>query len=175
MMGTAVRLVVAGVCAWGGWHWLGPGGLALTSPLVAYALTRPLASLLSGGVRWSVSRAYRRVQGRHYAFHDISLDVIEDDEQCRWMRAADIRRVLAGFPRDEVLARVLDASQQRAGPNPTPGLYVSVEALGPLLERTEQPLARRFKHWVQREVEGPSGSARRAQRGLAQPVRSQER
>jgi hypothetical protein len=174
MVGTAVRLVVAGLYAWGGWHWLGPGGLVLTSPLVAYALTRPLASLLSGGVRWSVGRAYQPVQGRHYAFQDISLAVMEDDERRRWMRAADIRRVLAGFPRDEVLAQVLNAGQQCLGPNNAPGLYVSVDALGSLLERTEQPRARRFKHWVQREVERPSGSARRARRGLAQPLRSPE-
>lgn len=159
----AIRLVLCGLVFGAAWYALGPIGLVIASPVAAAAFARPILAALSGGVRLARTVAYRPVEGSHYAYHGRPIAVWEDVEECRWLRAVDVRRVLSGFPRDEVLHKVL--AEGVCVPLKGMGLYVRADSLLELLSRAEQPGSLRFKTWVQREVHFPSGLARRRGEG----------
>jgi len=158
--GIALR-VAAGVLALVvGWWILGPYGLVFAAPLVALAIAGPLLTTLVGSGRLARRLALEPLGGRYFEYRGHPMTVWEDIDEARWLRAADVRGVLPGFPRDEVLARVL--SEGTTTPAEGGGLHVRADRLLDYFAKAEQPEALRFKLWVQREVHLPSGSARRA-------------
>jgi len=166
--GIALRVAAGGLALVIGWWMLGPYGLVFAAPLVALALAGPLLSTFVGSGRLARRLALEPLGGRYFEYRGHPVAVWEDIDEVRWLRAADVRGVLPGFPRDEVLARVMP--EGTTTPAEGGGLHVRADRLLEFFAKAEQPEALRFKLWVQREVHLPSGSARRA--GLGPTARA---
>jgi hypothetical protein len=147
------------------WRALGAIGLVVTAPLWGIAFARPLIELT--GAFWQRGRAaaLHDLEGRHFAFAGITIDVIET-EDARWLRAADVQRVLGDRGDEAAFARRLGPGQALA---PKPGRwYLRDEALWDYLEQSSQAMdarRNRLRLFVQRDVIDPHRRARRRRGG----------
>lgn len=154
----AVRLVLCSLATWLLWQGVGLGAvaLAMTAPLFAVALARPLIDAF--GLAWGATneRALRHRSGRHFEHRGQALDVAEDDDGLRWLLLADVRKVLPGLPRDEVVRRQSGALVGTV--DGYAGLRIRADALQDLLRKASEPAAVKFKVWLERDVLSPTGA-----------------
>ena len=116
----------------------------------------------SGGYRLARELALADIDGQYYAFKGRPIAVMEDIDGWRWLRAADVRRVIPGFASDRVLERI---EPQRSAKAPDGALHVRSDALLSWLGRAEGAEAARLKVWVYREVHFPSPAMRQPPSG----------
>lgn len=147
-----------------GWWAFGPFGLVMAAPVVALLGVKVVMQAASGGFRAAKALALGDVDGRYYAFRGRPIAVVEDIDGWRWLRAADLRRLLPGLPADRVLVRI---EPQRAAPAPDGALHLRSDAVLQWLSRAQADDAVRLKVWVDREVHFPSPAVRRARAGAA--------
>jgi hypothetical protein len=152
------------------WWWIGPAGLALTAPLFGVALARPLLDLISqthGAIR---ERAYAATEGRYYAHKGVPIDVIEGEDGHRWLRVADVRRIVPGFGSDALLAKTHPGRLAYRGAPPS--AYLQDDALLAQIVRALEPATLAFRHWVERDIVFPA-RRRRGERDDLGATRSQ--
>lgn len=167
ILGTlALRGLLCAAVGWVGWRLIGPVALALTAPLLGIALAKPLLEL-AGALHHAVrARALADIEGRHYAFRGVHVRVIEDEGHQRWIRAADVRRIVGSQDSDHALQLAYGRGYRLAG-QPAEG-YFSETALLTHLTRQATPAAARLRLWVERVVVWPAREQRR-RLGLAEP------
>jgi hypothetical protein len=154
LLQIALRLALCAAVAWTAWRLAGLTALVTTAPLFGIALARPLLDLASDLRHHARARAWRPVQGRHYAFHGYPVQVIEDVQHERWIRAADIRRILGHTASDGALALSYPEGWKAMGQPPQP--HFSTAALIAHLAKESTPQALRLRHWVEREIAFPA-------------------
>ena len=151
--------VAAGVAAsWLGWRLQGTAGLLYGAPVFGFLLARALldaASALRHALR---AAAWRPVQGRHFAYHGVYVRVIEDERHHRWVRAADVRRIVGHTASDGALALTYPDGWRLLGTPAEP--HFSDEALLAHLAKEPLPRALKFRHWVEREIAFPARRVR---------------
>jgi hypothetical protein len=127
-----------------GFLWLGRGAIALFGWLHGLAL----------------GLIYRDIQGRRYAYKNQALDVVDDEAGARWLRVADVRKLLPKMPPDATLQALYGPGVQvlagRAGQRGAAVLRIQAEALVQHLQSAQDPQALRFKVWLQRAVVHPA-------------------
>jgi hypothetical protein len=160
---SLILCIVVVLLMWtAGWMIGGPGSFALavvfSAPIVGLSARYWLPGLLGGSVRAVRQLAYRDIEGRHYEFKGRAMMVREDLDGDRWVRTQDIQKVLAGFPRDAVLRQMFPEALGQA--EARHGLFLRAQALDSYLERNQDDIAVRFRHWLQREVIFPAQRAR---------------
>lgn len=144
----ALRLALYAFGAWLGWRLLGAVGLAVTAPLAGVLLARPLMDLASGSWQASRARAYREVEGRHYAYRGQPVGVLEDVAHRRHVRTADVHLAVGRSPHGAAM-----------GEPPQP--HVEAEALLAWLSALPDERALRFRRWVERDVAFPARERRK--------------
>lgn len=154
LAGVALRLLLCGLCAWLLWRVFGAVGLVGSAMLFAAALARPLIDL-AGDLRGAVkAAAWQDVEGRHYAFHGHAFAVDEDDDHHRWLRVADVRKVLPAFPRTAVLqARYGERVRATAAAGRS---TIRADALHDYLAQATDAEAVRLRSWLHRDVIQPA-------------------
>jgi hypothetical protein len=158
----AVRLAGCTLLSWLVWRSFGPAPMVTTLPLFGIALARPLLDL-AGVLGHQMRRAHwRDVEGRHYAYRGRPVRVVEDDEQRRWLRLADVRAIVGFTASDGALAISYPDGVLAIGRPPVP--HVRDEALLAHLGKERSPEAQRLSRWIEREIAFP---ARRARERLA--------
>jgi hypothetical protein len=172
-LSVSAALIVATAAAWyAGWVLGGATGLAtvvvLLSPAIALALAPLVVPLLGQSVQAARQLAYRDIQGRHFEYKGRSLRVQEDLAGDRWLRTADVRKIVVHFPRDQVLVRIAPEDIGRFGDKGS--LFLRAQALDRYLERGQEDTTVRFRKWLQREVIFPAQRA-----GQLGPVRTSAR
>ena len=150
----AIRLALCAGCSWAAWRFSGLVTMVVTAPLYGVALARPLLELASELRHRTKALAWRSVEGRHYAFRGVPVQVLEDDEHRRWVRAADVRRIVGHTASDGALALSYPEGWRRMGSPAQP--HFSDEALFAHLAKENSPEALRFAHWVEREIVFPA-------------------
>ncbi len=140
-------------------YYLGPGALVMTSPLMAVGIRRPLVALVSDFRRAVRSHAWLPVHGQHYVFRGITVHVVEDDAQCRWVRLADIGKVVGNIAPAHALAAVYPNGVQALGTPVEP--HMRDDALVAHLGKLNQPEALRLRTWVERNIAKPGQKLRR--------------
>jgi hypothetical protein len=138
--------------AYGSWHALGPFGLVITAPLAGLLFARPVMELFIDTQAKARELALRDVQGRYFQHRGHSVDVAEDGDGQRWLLTSDVRKVVPGLPRDDVLQRLYAG---RAGQLPDfHGVRIRADALLHDLRKATEPATIRFKVWIERDVVG---------------------
>ena len=155
----AIRLALCALLGWLGWRVLGPGGLLAGGVLLGLALPKPLLDLASELKGHTRERVWRDVEGRHFAYHGRPLHVLHDESHCRWVRAADVRRIVGYTASDGALALTYPNGYRVMGNPPLP--HFSDEALIAHLAKEAGPKAIRFKNWAEREISFPARRLRK--------------
>ncbi|MBC5764967.1 hypothetical protein [Ramlibacter albus] len=149
-----IRVPLCVLATWLAWRALGTIAFAFCAPIFGVALARPLIDLFSEGHGRTREWALRDVQGRFYEHHGNRIDIAEDDEDDRWLLAADVRKIIAGLPRDEVLQKQYPERAAAIGEKPV--FRIRADALLEYLRKATDPASVRFKVWLEREVVFPS-------------------
>ena len=139
---------------------LGAFGLVWASPLLAAAIARPIMNLVAN-FRYNVrAHVLLPVHGQHYVFKGTTIHVIEDDDRCRWIPLADVRKVAGVTANDGALAVTYPERFARMGNPPQP--YLRDDALVEHLAKENNPVALRFRTWVDRDVAFPGRRIRKS-------------
>ncbi len=145
-----LRSALASAFAYGLWRAFGASGLVFAAPLFGVLLARPLIDLAGDLGRATRGLALDDIEGRHYAFKGLHIDVAEDADGRRWLRAADVRKAVPGLPADASLLHLFPAGTRRAGRRRAVG--VEAETLRQALDRSSEPQTLKFRLWLEREV-----------------------
>ena len=150
----AIRLALCAACSWLVWRYGGLVVMVATAPLFGVLLARPLLDLASELRHQTRALVWRPLEGRHFVFKGVAVQVLEDDQHTRWVRAADVRRVLGFTASDGALALTYPKGWRRLGAPAQP--HFSDEALIAHLAKDPSPEALRFRHWAEREIVFPA-------------------
>ncbi len=141
------------------WRWLGAIAFPICAPLFGIALARPLIDLLSLSHSALREKAFAPVSGRHFEFRGLFVDIAEDADHYRWIRIADVRKVIEHLPRDLSLRRQFPDGC--AEDPESHQLRIQAEALLQYLAHSTHPDSLRFRLWLERDVILPAQNMRR--------------
>jgi hypothetical protein len=141
-----------------GWR-LGPFALVFASPLLAAAIARPVINL-TGNMRHGLrARTWLPVHGTHYVFKGVTIHVDEDDDHCRWVALADVRKCVRTIAGEGALAITYPGRVRRMG-KPEQA-FVRDDALVEHLGKESNPAALRMRTWVDRTISFPGRQIRK--------------
>ncbi len=171
LLRIVLYIAACALLAWLAWRLAGPIVAMLTIPLLAVLLARPLLDLASELKHQARVLVWQPVEGRHFAYHGIPIQVLEDVDHRRWIRAADVRAVIGFTATDGALALTYPGGWRLLGAPPQP--HFSDDALIEHLAKEGSPRALKFRHWAEREI-AFSARRERARLGirLAPPTQS---
>lgn len=149
-----VRIAICLVVSWVGWRIGGPIGLGSSLALFGVLLAHPLLELLREIRSKLREQAYRPVEGRYYEFKGTPVDVIEDEDHVRWVRASDVRRIVGHTASDAGLRLTYPNGYRDIGS--PPAAYFRDETLLVHLAKQNSARALRFKHWVEKDIAFPA-------------------
>ncbi|HMA10203.1 MAG TPA: hypothetical protein VKP68_20145 [Ramlibacter sp.] len=158
LLKIALRTLACAVVTYGMWLKFGTVSLVVCAPLFGVALARPIVDLLEEAAHATTRAAFRDVDGRHFHYRGILVDVVEDADSYRWMRLADVRKIVTGLPADPVLRNLFPEGLREA--TASKAVCIKAEALLQYLQKATDPGTLRFKHWVEREVVFPASRLR---------------
>jgi hypothetical protein len=136
----------------------GAFGLVIASPGLGAAIARPIINLFSNLRQTTREKAWLPVHGNFYEFKDMRVYVVEDESHCRWVRWADVRRIVGGTAKDSAMAKVYPNGWQLVGAPPEP--YIRDDALAAYLRKENRPVTLKMGLWVQRNLVLPSQRVR---------------
>ena len=150
----ALRLLPCAAHSWLAWRFGGLVVMVTSAPLYGIALARPLLDLASELRQRTRAAVWHSLEGRHFAYRGVPVQVLEDAEQRRWVRAADVRRIVGFTASDGALALTYPDGWRALGRPAQP--HFSDEALITHLSKESSPEALRFRHWTEREIAFPA-------------------
>jgi len=149
-----LRVALCAALSWCVWRIGGLVPMVATAPLWGVALAKPLIDLASE-VRHRMRRhVWKPLEGRHFVFRGMPLQVLEDADHRRWVRAADVRRIVGHTASNGALALTYPNGWRLLGQPAEP--HFSDEALIVHLAKESAPKALRFRHWAEREIAFPA-------------------
>ncbi len=154
LLRIAVRLMLCAAVSWVVWRYFGLEVAVATAPLYGIALARPLIDLASDLRHATRAAVWRPLEGRHFAYRGTPVQVLEDDDHRRWVRAADVRAILGHTATAGALALTYPSGWRTMGKPAEP--HFSDEALIAHLKKQKAPEALRFLHWAEREIAFPA-------------------
>ena len=159
LLRLAIRLSLCAAVSWVVWRYFGLAAAVASAPLYGIALARPLIDLASDLRQATRAAVWRPLEGRHFVYRGAPVQVLEDDDHRRWVRAADVRRVVGHTATNGALALTYPGGWRRMGKPAEP--HFSDEALIAHLMKQGTPEALRFRHWVEREIAFPAQRLRK--------------
>ncbi len=154
LLKIALRTLACAVVTYGVWLKFGTVSLVVCAPLFGVALARPILELMEESAHTARRMAFRDVDGRHFVYKGTPLDVIDDTDSYRWIRLADVRKIVTGLPADQVLRSLFPEGLQ--DPTASKAVCIKAEALLQYLQKATDPATLRFKLWLEREVVFPA-------------------
>ena len=141
------------------WPVWGPFAILIPfAPLVGISLARPLQDLFEEANLAGKEYALRDVQGKYWAHRGVRLSIEADPEGTRWLLASDVRKLVPGLPRDEVLEKQFAG---RSGVlEDADGFRIRGDALADYLAKSTDTPSLKFRNWLDREVLGGSKNPR---------------
>jgi hypothetical protein len=158
LLRIAWRLALCALVAWAVWRIGGLVPMVATSALFGVLLAKPLLELLSDLRHQTRALVWRSLEGRHYVFRGMPVQVIEDDAHTRWVRAADVRSIIGFTASDGALALTYPEGWRLLGKPREP--HFSDEALIAHLRKESSAEAGRFMQWAERAIAYPARQLR---------------
>lgn len=153
-----IRLLVWAVTTYLLWRFLGAIGIVVAAPLCGVLVARPIIELMSHARDSAKALAYNEIQGRHFEHRGFSLDVVEDDDHFRWISWRDVRKLVPGLPRPQVLEAQFPGEVRTESSAHEARIFA--EALADYLAKSTEADSIKFRNWVQREVISPGEKVR---------------
>lgn len=100
------------------------------------------------------------MHGHHFVFKSITIHVLEDNDRCRWISLADMQKVAGVTASERALALSYPERCKKMG---RAGLaHLRDDALIEHLGNENNPMALRFRTWVDRSVSMPGRKVRKS-------------
>jgi hypothetical protein len=154
LLRVAIRLLLCAAVSWVVWRYFGLAVAVASAPLYGIALARPLIDLASDLRHATRAAVWRPLEGRHFAYRGTPVQVLEDEDHRRWVRAADVRSIVGHTATNGALALTYPSGWRTMGKPAEP--HFSDEALIAHLTKESAPEALRFRHWAEREIAFPA-------------------
>lgn len=139
-------------------YYFGPTAMVLSLPLFGIALSRVIIDLvaeLRHGVR---DLTLAHLDGHHFSYLGVTLQVLEDEDHCRWVPTAEIRRIVGSVATDRALALTYPNGWRSLG-QPEQG-HLRDDALLTYLAKEPSMRAIKFKNWAERNIAFPARKQR---------------
>jgi len=150
----AIRIATCMAVSWVAWRVGGVIGVMSSVALVGMLLAHPLLELIRAIRTRLREEAYRPVEGRYYAFKGTPVDVIEDADHVRWVRASDVRKIIGSAVGEATLQLTYpDGCREMGAPKVA---YIRDETLLVHLARQKNARALRFSQWVEKDIAFPA-------------------
>ena len=131
----------------------------------AAAISRPVINLLANFRHTVRAVVWLPLHGTHYVFKGTTIQVLEDEDNWRWLPLADAERVLGRKLNARVLA-ITYPQRLEMGGKPV-RMHMRDDALIEHLSRLSDPMALRFRTWLERSVALPARRIRQRAAGQA--------
>jgi hypothetical protein len=154
----AWRLALCGLVSWCVWRVGGLVPMVCTAPLYGVLLAKPLLDLMSDLRHQTRVLIWRPLEGRYYVYRGTPVQVIEDDAHVRWVRAADVCRIVGFTASDGALALAYPNGWRLIGEPAEP--HFSDAALIAHLRKERSAEAGRFTQWAERTIAYPARQLR---------------
>ena len=146
-------------------YYLGKEAVVWTSPLYGAVIARPLINWIANFRHAVRAVVWLPVHGTHYVFKGTTIHVLEDEDSWRWLPLADAERVLGRKLNARLLAITYPERLEMAGkPN---RMHMRDDALIEHLSKLRDPVALRFRTWIERSVALPARHTRQRAAGQA--------
>jgi hypothetical protein len=129
------------------------------------AVSRPLINLVANFRHTVRAGVWLPVHGTHYVFKDTTIHVLEDEDNWRWLPLADVELVLGRKLNARLLA-VTYPERLELGGKPA-RMHMRDDAVIEHLSRLSDPVALRFRTWLERSVALPARRVRQRAAGQA--------
>ena len=139
-----------------GWRW-GPFVMVWSSPLLGAAICVPVMNLVANLRQRARENTWLPVHGQHYVYKGATINVLEDESHCRWVRLADVRKVVGITAAERALAV---AYPGRCEAFDKSGTHLRDDALVEHLGKENDAGALRFRTWVERTILLPGRKVR---------------
>ena len=139
-----------------GWRW-GPFVMVWSSPLLGAAICVPVMNLVANLRQRARENTWLPVHGQHYVYKGATINVLEDESHCRWVRLADVRKVVGITAAERALAV---AYPGRCEVFDKAGTHLRDDALVEYLGKENDAGALRFRTWVERTILLPGRKVR---------------
>lgn len=159
LLQIAFACAVALAAGWALSHVM-PVGIAIVfaAPAFGALAARPVIDLIAELNYRGKAAALADVQGRYWSHRGSRIDIAQDDDDARWLLVSDVRKILPGLARDEVLGRQFG---ERCGSvEGFPGLRIRADALADYLHKSTDSASLKFREWLDRTVLGGSANPR---------------
>jgi hypothetical protein len=139
------------------WPVWGPMAILVPfAPLAGIALARPIQDLFEEVHLAGKERALADVQGKYWSHRGVRVSIEQGEDGLRWLLASDVRKLLPGLPRDEVLQRQFG---ERSGVvEGFGGFRIRGDALAEYLLKSTDSTSIKLKNWLDRDVLGGARS-----------------
>ncbi len=158
----AAGLAFVGGATAGVYHFMGPIGVVLLSPLWGALLAVPILDGFSAYARLMRWAAWVDVDGHYYEHRARWMDIVEDGGGERFIRIEHVRQFLLDLPADAVFARIYPGRTLIHGRLSL--IYLRDDALLEYLAHASSDDALKMRRWVDRDVRRP-GQKRREHEG----------
>src|SRR4051812_14697089 len=148
-----VALLGSALLLWLGWRF-GPFAVLAGAVPFAIIVCRPLVNLAFLARERVREELWLPEHGDWYAFRDVRIQVVEDDEGHRWVPVSDVRRMVALKVADGTLRRLYPDRSGSVGDGRA--LHLRSDALGEYLARSTDDVTLRFRTWVDRTITEPA-------------------
>lgn len=129
------------------------------------SVSRPLINLMASTRHGMRSVVWLPLHGTHYVFKSTTIHVLEDDDNWRWLPLADVELVLGSKLNARVLA-ITYPERLEMGGQPA-RMHMRDDALIAHLSKLSDPMALRFRTWLERNVALPARRTRQRAAGQA--------
>ena len=154
LLRIAIRVLLCAAVSWVVWRYFGVAVAVASAPLYGIALARPLIDLASDLRHATRAAVWRPLEGRHFVYRGTPVQVLEDDDHRRWVRAADVRAIVGHTASHGAISLTYPSGWRTMGKPAEP--HFSDEALIAHLMKASAPEALRFRHWAEREIAFPA-------------------
>lgn len=150
---VVLLVLCIGLLVWLG-RQFGPLAIVIAAMPVAAILSRPLINLAFTAHENAREAVWLPEHGEFYAFRDVRIHVVEDDEGWRWVPVPDARKLVPLKVSDDALRRLYPdrCAQVEKGRV----LHLRSDALVEYLARSTDDTALRFRTWVDRTISEPA-------------------
>ena len=148
------------------YYWLTKDLLGPVEPLflavaIGASFSRIIIDLVAE-MSWLFRRSMMEsMGGTYYQFQNFRLQVVEDDDHCRWIATEKIREIVGQLASDHTLAQLFPTGHQRLGDEQKG--YLRDDAVMAHLASANTPQAIKFKNWIERNVAFPARKIRQRQ------------
>ena len=139
-------------------HLMGAVGLVLGAPVVGLAFSR-LVIDATAELGWHMrSAVLAGLSGKNYQYLEYRLEILEDEDGCRWIPVDDVRKIVGNLASDNNLEHLYPTGFESIGNRGKK--YLRDDALIAHLANAPSARSIKFKNWAERNVAFPARKTR---------------